>query len=72
MKVKYLKEAAGVKAGTERDLPEALAKALVSKGVVEEVKAAKQEPKIEKKEVKVELETKENKYVSKRKTKNRK
>ena len=66
MKVKYLKLAAGVEAGVEKDLPLGLAKALIDKGIAEEVKA------VDKKEVKVELNTKENKEVSSRKTKFRK
>ena len=65
MKVKYLKLAAGVEAGAERELPVSLANALIEKGVAEEVKSAP------KKEAKPELETKEEKTVSKRKTKGR-
>ena len=66
MKIKYLKESAGVKAGTERELPEGLAKQLISMGIIEEVigKSYKEEAPV--------LETKEEKSISNRKTKSKK
>lgn len=70
MKVRFLKDAAGVKAGFENDIPENVAQVLLAKGVVEEVKASK---KVEsKKEEAPEMETKEEKTVSKRRTKSKK
>lgn len=66
MKVKYLKLAAGVEVGTEKDLPIGLANALIEKGIAEEVKSAP------KKESAPKLETKEEKTVSKRRTKSKK
>jgi hypothetical protein len=66
MKVKYLKLAAGVEAGTEKDLPIGLANQLIAMGIAEEVKSAP------KKEAKPEMETKEEKTVSKRRTKAKK
>jgi hypothetical protein len=69
MKVKYIKEAAGISVGTETNLPENLAKALIDRGIVEELKVVK---KAVVKEESAELETKEDKIVSKRKTKSKK
>ena len=66
MKIKYIKDAAGIKSGFERDLPDGLAKQLINMGVVEEVKA------VVVKEASPELDTKEDKSLSKRKTKNKK
>jgi len=62
MRIKYLKDAAGIKKGTERELRDSLAKPLIAKGIIEAVKEAKTEA----------LETKEEKKATKRKTKSKK
>jgi hypothetical protein len=66
MKVRYIKDAAGVSEGFEKELPNGLAEQLISKGIVEEVKSAP------KKQADPEMETKEEKQVSKRRTKSKK
>lgn len=66
MLVKYLRDAAGVPVGTEKNIREEIAKQLIAMGVAEEIKSAPA------KEIKVELETKEEKNISKRKTKSKK
>ncbi len=66
MKVRYIKDAAGISSGFERELPDVLAKQLIAKGILEEIKSAP------KKEAAPVLETKEEKQVSKRNKKSRK
>ena len=70
MKVKYIKYNSGVAAGTSVNLRDSLAQYLISEGIVEAVSI--KEVKVEQKEVKVELDTKEFKPTSKRKTKSKK
>lgn len=72
MKVRYLKLAAGVAEGTERELPDVLAKRMIDMGVVEEVVSRKNVEATEEKEESIEFDTKEEKQISKRRTKNRK
>lgn len=66
MKIKFIKEASGIAVGTEKEVSSVLAKPLIEMGIAEEVKSAP------KKEAAPEMETKEEKTVSKRRTKARK
>jgi hypothetical protein len=68
MKIRILKEKAGMAVGFETEAPDNIAKTLIDKGIAEEVKALK---KIVKEES-AELDTKEDKIVGKRKTKSKK
>lgn len=66
MKIRFIKEASGIPVGKEGDYPNNIAKPLIEMGIAEEIKSSP------KKEVKMEIETKEDKQVSKRKTKAKK
>lgn len=66
MKIRFIKEASGIAIGKEGDYPVNIAKPLIEMGIAEEIKSAP------KKEIKEEIETKEEKVVSKRRTKSKK